>query len=173
MQTGSSETRFYNESHVFFLETFVCQRFGLKCSDLSADPLTPPARILTRTAQNSHVLHFFFFLGGGGGVRKQDDKTREPPGPGPGPGPGWQATGPGQSSSKQTDKQAHTVHNPHIVSHMGGCAVSQYSLLIGQAFCLSARNMATYLSPSVLCSRWAWHIEAPVLYSGEMFKPNW
>ena len=60
-----------------------------------------------------------------------------------------------------------------FVSQMGGCAVSQYSLLIGQAVCLSARNMATYLSPSVLCSRWAWHIEAPVLYSGEMFKPNW
>ena len=72
---------FFNENPIFFffLETFVCQRFGLKCSDLSADPLTPPARILTRTAQNSHVLHFFFW-GGGGGLENKMIKNENPPG---------------------------------------------------------------------------------------------
>ena len=109
--------RVFYENHVFFFFFFLGKLSSARDSASSVliflQIHSPPARILTRTAQNPHVLHFFFF-GGGGGVRKQNDKTREPPGPGPGPGPGWQATGPGQSSSKQTDKQAHTVQNPQI-----------------------------------------------------------
>ena len=106
-------------------------------------------------------------------------------GPGPGPGSGlcvWAfllglALAPGgrqpaQASPahyRQTSRPTRCIIH---FSQLGGCAVSQYNLLIGQAVCLSARNMATYISPSVLCSRWACNIEAPVLYSGEMFKPN-
>ena len=155
---------FFNENHVFFfffLETFVCQRFGLKCSDLSADPLTPlfgfwPARLRIRT-----FCVFFFGGGRGAGVRKQDDKTRELPGPGPGPGPGWQATGPGQSSSKQTDKQAHTVQNPHIFPIWAA---------------VPSANTACWLARLSVCLHRIWrHILAPVFCAADghgILKPQ-
>ena len=161
---------FFYENHVFFfffLGKLSSARDSASSVLIFLQIHSPPCSDFDPHGSESARSAFFFF-GGGAGVRKQNDKTREPPGPGPGPGPGWQATVQNRQTSRPTRCRIHK-----FVSQMGGCAVSQYSLLIGQAVCLSARNMATYLSPSVLCSRWAWHIEAPVLYSGEMFKPNW
>ena len=107
---------FFNENHVFF---FVFWKLSSARDSASSVLIflqihSPPCSDFDPHGSEFARSAFYFLGGRGAGVRKQDDKTRELPGPGPGPGPGWQATGPGQSSSKQTDKQAHTVQNPHI-----------------------------------------------------------
>ena len=106
--------RVFYENHVFFfLGKLSSARDSASSVLIFLQIHSPPCSDFDPHGSES-ARYAFFFFGGGGGVRKQNDKTREPPGPGPGPGPGWQATGPGQSSSKQTDKQAHTVQNPQI-----------------------------------------------------------
>ena len=115
----------------------------------------PPARILTRTAQNPHVLHFFF-LGGGRGFENKMIKRENPPGLG-------LALAPDGRQPFKTDRQA----GPHG---------AESTNLFPKWAAVPSANTACWLARLSVCLHGIWrHILAPVFCAADghgILKPQ-